>query len=298
MLSLLFSRRGVRVRPLLLPVLACLLLNALLSTCGCPPSRAAGVVNVPTEAALNAAMQGGGLVTFACDGVIPLTTTKAITTDTTLDATGHQITLDGGGSVQLFSAVAPAGSPFFVILKHITFANGYKQATAADFHAGGAFFVNNVGLTATDCVFANNTATSDPYTHGCLGGAICSDVADVINEITLAHCIFTNNRASATGDCAGGAIYVRVANLHISDCIFTNNTATAAGNHCYGGAIANIGESNTITNTTFSGNIAQFLGEPPSGSRCENSNRLSAISGSHEATVASLRLLWLDKRGR
>ena len=54
---------------------------------------AAGVVTVPTEAALDAALQGGGLVTFACDGTIPITRIKWIRVATSLDAAGHNITL-------------------------------------------------------------------------------------------------------------------------------------------------------------------------------------------------------------
>ncbi len=67
-----FVQRAYCARPALLSLLACLLWSALTSA-ACPGASAAGVVKQPTEAALNAAMQGGGVVTFACDGVIPIT---------------------------------------------------------------------------------------------------------------------------------------------------------------------------------------------------------------------------------
>jgi hypothetical protein len=54
---------------------------------------AGGVVTNCTEAALRAAMAGGGTVTFACDGTIALANTMTNAADTTLDASGHQITI-------------------------------------------------------------------------------------------------------------------------------------------------------------------------------------------------------------
>ena len=60
-----------------------------------------GVVMVCDEASLNAALASGGTVTFACDGTISISATKVIAQDTTLDATGRTVALDGGGAVRL-----------------------------------------------------------------------------------------------------------------------------------------------------------------------------------------------------
>ena len=63
-------------------------------------ARDAGIVRSCTEAALRAAMAGGGTVSFACDGTIPLASTVMVATDTVLDALGTK-----SRSV----AVAPSG---------------------------------------------------------------------------------------------------------------------------------------------------------------------------------------------
>ena len=56
-----------------------------------------------TEAALDTALTGGGLVTFNCGGekTIILTSTKTISNDTTIQG-GNLITLSGGNSVRIF----------------------------------------------------------------------------------------------------------------------------------------------------------------------------------------------------
>ena len=60
------------------------------------PAPASGVVNNCTEADLRAALAGGGAVTFACDGTITLANTLTIAANTTIDASGRNISLDGG----------------------------------------------------------------------------------------------------------------------------------------------------------------------------------------------------------
>ena len=54
---------------------------------------AGGVVTNCTETALRAAMSVGGTVTFACDSTITLANTITNAADTTLDASGHQVTM-------------------------------------------------------------------------------------------------------------------------------------------------------------------------------------------------------------
>jgi hypothetical protein len=64
---------------------------------------AGGIVNTADEASLRAAMSGGGLVTFNCDGTIVLGGTLIFDADTVLDASGHDITLNGNGAVRVFN---------------------------------------------------------------------------------------------------------------------------------------------------------------------------------------------------
>jgi hypothetical protein len=67
--------------------------------------HASGVVTEPTEAKLRAALTGGGTVTFACDGVIPLASTLVIANDTSLDAVGRSVTLSGSNAVRVLEPV-------------------------------------------------------------------------------------------------------------------------------------------------------------------------------------------------
>jgi hypothetical protein len=57
---------------------------------------AGGTVTNCTEAALRAAMAGGGTVTFACNGTIMLASTITNNLNLTLGASGHQVTINGG----------------------------------------------------------------------------------------------------------------------------------------------------------------------------------------------------------
>ena len=69
--------------------------------CALPPLLAS-TVTTADEAALRAALSGGGTVTFACDGTIVLANTLVISQDTVLDASGHNITISGNNQVRVF----------------------------------------------------------------------------------------------------------------------------------------------------------------------------------------------------
>src|SRR5215471_16958385 len=68
---------------------------------------AAGTVTVCDEGHLRAALVGGGLVTFAADGTITLTNTLVITNGTTIDASGHSVTISGNNAVRVFTVNSP-----------------------------------------------------------------------------------------------------------------------------------------------------------------------------------------------
>src|SRR6185436_13852633 len=65
--------------------------------------RADGTVTTCDQPSLEAALAGGGNVSFACSGVIVLTNTISITTDTVLDGTGQSVTISGNDQVRLFN---------------------------------------------------------------------------------------------------------------------------------------------------------------------------------------------------
>src|SRR5881394_3394909 len=97
-------------------------------------SLADAVVSECSEAALRAALAGGGTVTFACDGTIVLTSTLGIASNTTLDANGHEVTISGGHSVPLLN-VGPGVS---LTLENLILANGFAAGPGGGPGADGA----------------------------------------------------------------------------------------------------------------------------------------------------------------
>ena len=121
--------------------------------------HASGVVTEPTEASLRAALAGGGTVTFACDGVIPLASTLVIAyiTNATLDASGHSVTLSGGNAVRVLH-VNPGER---LTLINLTVANGRAEHDAGLFNARGT-------VRLTNCTSAFNQARG---TNGVVTGS-------------------------------------------------------------------------------------------------------------------------------
>lgn len=131
------------------------------------------VVTQTNQAALSGAMAGGGTVTFAVDGVIGLSSTLVVANNTVLDATGHNITIDGGNAVSLFTV--KAGVNF--VLTNLNLADGMAEGTTNLPGLGGA--ICNTGMVvAVQCVFSNNSAQGLAdvpfygYSSPALGGAI------------------------------------------------------------------------------------------------------------------------------
>jgi hypothetical protein len=110
-----------------------------LAGCAVPSARAGGVVGSGTavsctEAALDAALAGGGTVTFACGSgavVIPITSTKRLSTSTTIDGTGQQVTLDGGGSTKLFQTTPQTKAGLTLVFRKLTLRNGWATDRGA-----------------------------------------------------------------------------------------------------------------------------------------------------------------------
>src|SRR5436190_804432 len=82
------------------------------------------VVNSADEASLRAALAGGGTVTFSVDGTIALSSQLIITNDTTIDGSGHSVTISGSNSVRIFQV----NSNVQFTLATLTVANGRTNA--------------------------------------------------------------------------------------------------------------------------------------------------------------------------
>ncbi|MGA2240993.1 MAG: choice-of-anchor Q domain-containing protein [Verrucomicrobiota bacterium] len=188
-----------------------------------------------TEAALRAAMAGGGTVTFACDGTISLGSTITNAMDTVLDGSGHHITISGNNANRVFFVNSNVN---FTTL-NLTIANGRSDKGAGIYNAGGNLAVQN-------CIFIGNTAlgqagvSGNPGTNGTDG---CGGALFNAGVATIADSTFSTNVAVGGAGGGGYTIY--------------NGPGTdgSSGGFGYGGAICNSGEV-TLTNCSLNGNTA------------------------------------------
>lgn len=211
------------------------------------PAHGAGVVGSGTpgsctEAALNAALSGGGSVSFNCGGslTITLTSQKTINNNTTIDG-GGQITLSGGNSTRLFYLQNGAS----LTLQNITLQNGSSSSD------GGAIYVERLStLTLTNSAINNSTAPN--------GGAIALNgwgSSDPGGTLIVTDSSFSGNSSTAGaipgGGNGGGALYITGGSTAtVSGSTFSNNSSVN------GGGIHILGANLTVSDTTFSGNVA------------------------------------------
>jgi fibronectin-binding autotransporter adhesin len=239
-----------------------------------------GVVNTATDAALRAALSGGGTVTFNCEGTITLTGAMAIASSTVINASGHTITLSGGNAVQLFSVNAGVTASFI----NLTLANGYAAGsngvagppvTDGQPGTGGAVLNNGGTVALSSCTVVSNLA---------VGGA------------GYANCIYPTNSNGGAG--LGGAIYNLAGNVFVTNCSFSANVTSGgtgghnmgyggAGGAACGSAIYSSGGSITVQNSTFLSHTAQG-GMPGQGSAVYYGSGGSAWGGVIYSTTATV----------
>jgi len=226
---------------------------------------AGGVVTNCSEADLRAAMAGGGAVTFTCDGTINLANTITNVVDTTLDASGRQITISGSNAVRVFYINTNVS---FTVL-NLTIADAKSQGGSAILNLGGT--VNLSGV-----LFRSNTALpytgSDDPSRPSGGGAIFNR-GGVVNA---SNCSFVGNTAqhpsldwsqNAPVYVYGGAIRNAAGQVDLRSCVFVGNQAFGEtanqfamwtlipGSTCRGGAIHNSGTV-TLDLCSLAGNSA------------------------------------------
>ena len=211
------------------------------------PAQGAGVVGggTPascTEAAFDAALAGGGLVSFNCGGsaTITLTSEKAINNNTTIDG-NTQITLSGGNSTRLFNLQNGAT----LTLQNITLQDGFSNDD------GGAIYVERLStLTLINSSVNGSTAAN--------GGAIALNgwgSSDAGGTLIVTDSSFTGNSSTAAalpgGGNGGGALYITGGSTAtVSGSSFNNNQSVN------GGAIHMLGANLTVMDSDFNGNIA------------------------------------------
>jgi hypothetical protein len=196
---------------------------------------------------LSTAVKGGGIITFNC-GPTPVTISVTSTLKPPISTGGtavhividggNEITLDGGGSVQIISWVHSTWrtSQDTLTLQHIQLSNGKATGTK----------------TIPACTTKPNAQCSTGYTDG-QGGAVY--MAD--GSLRVIDSIFTGNQAAMLGpDTGGGALYLfgSGALSYIAHSTFQNNTASNAG------GIGMLWAGGAIYNSVFEGNRAVGTG--------------------------------------
>jgi hypothetical protein len=244
------------------------------------PAHAAGVVGSGdpascTAAALAAAVNAGGTVTFNC-GPNPAT----ITMSTALDITSPEVTIDGGGKITLqgnntriitHRTFGNIGSSALT-LKNLTITKGRANGVNKDANGGAirSFFEAakpeyKPTLNIENVTFTDNDATLTSFSGGGLnaydfgGGAIYSQGGFV----TIKNSTFNGNDAN---NAAGGAIHILQSGLTIENTTFDKNSAIGSTpRDSLGGAIYvdGLGGENgrfSIAGSTFTGNTTYNSG--------------------------------------
>jgi hypothetical protein len=232
-------------------------------------AHAAGVVGdgTPgscTEAALTAALAGGGTVTFNCGGpkTILVLSEKTITQNTVIDGNGA-ITITGGLTTRLFNVQGSAA---------LTMSNITLDSAFSSNGSGGAIW--SAGPLTLTNVTIQNSKTSPQY----CGGAIL-----VANNTTIANSTFTSNVAGL----GGGAVCVRSqpgTSVRVTNTLFLSNQAVDTTNGLGGGLYIEYGDA-TVLDSVFLGNSGHF-----GGGVYTTSNATLVMEGSFTSTPYASKL--------
>jgi len=219
------------------------------------PAFGSGTVTNCTEANLRAALAGGGTVVFACSGDLVISNRLVIATNTLILGTGHNVTIDGGNSVQLFQVNANVTLEIHDLILANGSSIGTNGVSGSQPTSGGPGFgggilnsggaVTLIGCTLTNLtaiggnggqppLFGTGTSGSDGY-----GGAICN----LGGNLYLTNCTFWGNQARGGvgstltymisgqngGQAWGGAIYSDGGVVALDHVIFSGNLASGGG---------------------------------------------------------------------
>jgi predicted outer membrane repeat protein len=170
-----------------------------------------------TQAALEDALNAGGLVDFDCGGqpvVIAIASTLVVKSGTHLDG-GGLVTLDANDTTGILRTAQNSQ----VIVSGLTFLHGHARKVAGVDGADGSGGAIQRGwqsnLYVKDCAFLDNVADGD---DGQNGGAIFAGSA---GWLTIVGSTFDGNRAPS-----GGATHTVLSDLTIVDSVFSGNEAT------------------------------------------------------------------------
>jgi hypothetical protein len=208
-----------------------------------------------TEAALQAALDRGGSIAFACGNAphtIVVTRPLVLRKSAVIDG-GGQITLSGGGRAQVLVLEGQTD----VTLLRFTIEDAKTDAQGAAIER--KYGAGKARLALLDMIFRRNVSTA-PSSGG--AGAGGGAIHNHESELVIARCRFEQNEAAN-----GGAIHNLLSTMTIYESLFAANRAvgTSGGDPGAGGAI----ESDTtnasqytvaICGSRFEKNAATFQG--------------------------------------
>ncbi|MBP0022086.1 MAG: DUF4347 domain-containing protein, partial [Cyanobacteria bacterium SBLK] len=218
----------------------------------------------------------GDEIRFSTGGTINLISEINWSTDNlTIDGSGQNIVIDGGGGDRIFRTSADN-----VTIKNLTLQNGsttgrggglyhtgtgtatIENSTFSNNSAGnrgGGIRSNNGAIAISDSTFNNNSATNS-------GGAVSSGSGN----ITIANGTIENNSAALNG----GGVFSNGGNIAIADSTVTDNSTGGPG-----GGIRSLGGNITVTNSTVSGNSSSSYGGGISNNTGDITLSDSTVSG-------------------
>jgi hypothetical protein len=228
---------------------------------------------------LEAALAGGGISMFTCNGTIVLTNTILVSHDAVLDGNGHTVTISGGDAVRIFQVAA--GVNFW--LKGLTLSDGKVMApngvngsppSPGQDALGGAILCQGGNLTLTDCILSNNFVQGG---HGGTGGV-----------------------SGDGGMGAGGAIYAAAGTLSLTNCALLSSVAVGglgglanpspgAGGSACGGAIYMSNVTATLAQVMFASNrLLSGAGQMPLGYAASGGPGGDALGGAICVTTSTV----------
>lgn len=225
-----------------------------------------GSVDSCTEASLEAALNGGGAVTFSCggDATILMTRPKLISADTTIDGDGR-VTLDGAGTTRIFTVEVGAR----LELVRLTLSDGGGEAGGAVYNQG-RLSLDRCALRRNSTAILNEgeTTVTASIFHENWGGDTSSAIANLDGTLTVTGSEFTDgggrsaaissfgSRATVAVDASAfhansaGALYSQAGTLVV-------RRSTISGNGEFG--ILNFDGTLTVENGTFDANVASAI---------------------------------------
>ena len=183
-----------------------------------PPPVNSVVTNLATDD-VRGAIERGGTVTFACDGVLVLSNTIPIANDVCLDASGHAVTLSGNNTTRIFSV----SSGTLLTLTNVTLANGRST--------GGGAIYNEGTVVAQDCRFLNNLAIGSAGANGTNG---VNGVSSAVLNTSIITQGTPGQKGADGGNALGGAI-LSYGSVSLWRCYFWSNSASGGAGGAGGG---------------------------------------------------------------